>query len=127
MKIIKRNRKFVVGKSKEITLIDKGSIYLNNDNNISIHYDKKVNYDIAKKSWGFYPLPSINKRLKNFNLKAVIVESKNFNTFFIMLVINNKKKIRDFKIYCKKENINIISWLNNRNLNLIKKKFKKNN
>ena len=49
MKIIRRNRKFVVGKLKEITLTDKGSIYLNNNDNITFHYNKKINYDIAKK------------------------------------------------------------------------------
>ena len=123
MKVIKRNRKFVVGKGKDITLVDKGSVYLDNNENISVHFNKKINYDVAKKSWGFYPLPSINKRLKKFKLKAVIVESKNFNTFFVMLVIENRKKILDFKKYCKKENIKIIAWLNSKNLNLIKKKF----
>mgnify|MGYP005989422055 CR=1 FL=1 len=124
MIIKKRNRKFVVGKEKNITLVDKGSIFLKNNENISIHFNKKINYDVAKKNWGFYPLPSINKRLKNFKLKAVIVESKNFNTFFIMTVVNKKKNILDFKKYCKKENIVIIAWLNNKNLNLIKKIIK---
>ena len=43
MKIIRRNRKFVVGKLKEITLTDKGSIYLNNNDNIHIpSYDSNV-------------------------------------------------------------------------------------
>tara|TARA_Y100000768_G_C23917077_1_gene652922 strand:+ start:689 stop:1081 length:393 start_codon:yes stop_codon:yes gene_type:complete len=125
MKIIRRNRKFVVGKLKEITLTDKGSIYLNNNDNITFHYNKKINYDIAKKNWGFYPLPSINKRLKRFKLNAVLVESRNFNTFFIMLVLDDKKKIKEFKKYCKKENIKIITWLNIKNLNLIKKIFQK--
>lgn len=41
-----------------------------------------------------------------------------------MLVVDNKKKIKDFSNYCKKENIKIIIWLNSKNLNLIKKKFK---
>ena len=125
MKIIRRNRKFVVGKLKEITLTDKGSIYLNNNDNITFHYNKKINYDIAKKNWGFYPLPSINKRLKRFKLNAVLVESRNFNTFFIMLVLDDKKKIKEFKKYCKKENIKIITWLNIKNLNLIKNISKK--
>ena len=125
MKIIKKNRKFVVGKSKDITLTDKGSVYLSNNDNISISFAKNINFDVAKKNWGFYPLPSINKRLKNFRLKAALVESKNFNTYFIMLVVDNIKKIKDFSKYCKKENIKIITWLNSKNLNLIKKRFQK--
>ncbi len=123
MKVSKRNRKFKVGKSKDITLVDKGSIFLNNNDNISIHFNKKINFDVAKKNWGFYPLPSINKRLKKFKLNTVLVESKNFNTYFIMVVIDNKSRIKDFKNYCKKENIKIIAWLNNHNLRLIKQFF----
>ena len=93
MLIKKRNRKFIVGKKKNILLIDKGSIYLKKNENISIHFNKLINYDIVRKNWGFYPLPSLNKRLKNFNLKSVIVKNQKLKTFFIMLVINNKKNI----------------------------------
>jgi hypothetical protein len=123
MKVLKRNRKFKVGKNKDITLLDRGSIFLDNNDNISIHFNKKINFDVAKKNWGFYPLPSINKRLKKFKLNTVLVESKNFNTYFIMIVIDDKKRIMHFKNYCKKENIKIVAWLNNRNLSLIKKFF----
>lgn len=122
MIIKKRNRKFLVGKKKEIELTDKGSIFLKNNENISIHFNKKINYDIAKKNWGFYPIPSLNKRLKKFSLKAAIVENINFKTFFILLVLDNKKKIKDFKKYCLKEDLKFIAWLNNKNLNFIKKK-----
>ena len=76
MKVSKRNRKFKVGKSKDITLVDKGSIFLNNNDNISIHFNKKINFDVAKKNWGFYPLPSINKRLKNLNLILSLLKVK---------------------------------------------------
>ena len=83
-----------------------------------------MNFDIVRKNWGFYALPSINKRLKKFKLNAVIVESKNFKTFFILLVAKDKKKISAFKDYCKKENLKIIIWLNDYNFSLIKKYFK---
>ena len=124
MKIQKRNRKFLVGKNKNISLVDKGSIFLKNNENISIQFNGKMNFDIVKKNWGFYALPSINKRLKKFKLNAVIVESKNFKTFFILLVAKDKKKISEFKNYCKKENLKIIIWLNDHNFSLIKKYFK---
>ena len=124
MKIQKRNRKFLVGKNKNISLVDKGSIFLKNNENISIQFNSKMNFDIVKKNWGFYALPSINKRLKKFKLNAVIVESKNFKNFFILLVAKDKKKISAFKDYCKKENLKIIIWLNDYNFSLIKKYFK---
>lgn len=125
MLIKKRNRKFIVGKKKNILLIDKGSIYLKKNENISIHFNKQINYDIVKKNWGFYPLPSLNKRLWNFNLKSVLVKNKKLKTFFIMLVINDKKKISEFKKYCKNENLEILLWINNKNLTHLEKPIKK--
>ena len=124
MLIKKRNRKFIVGK-KNILLIDKGSIYLKKNENISIHFNKLINYDIVRKNWGFYPLPSLNKRLKNFNLKSVLVKNQKLKTFFIMLVINNKKKISEFRKYCKNENLEILLWINNKNLSHLEKPIKK--
>lgn len=123
MKIIKRNRKFVVGKKKNIVLKDKGSLFLENNENISIHFNKKINYDIAKKNWGFYCLPSINKRLLKFKLKALIAENKRTKSFFIMLILNNKKSLKEFKAYCLKEDLRIIAWLSKKNLNEIKNFF----
>ena len=125
MLIKKRNRKFIVGKKKNILLIDKGSIYLKKNENISIHFNKLINYDIVRKNWGFYPLPSLNKRLKNFNLKSVIVKNQKLKTFFIMLVINNKKKISEFRKFFKNENLEILLWINNKNLSHLEKPIKK--
>ena len=124
MIIKKRYRKFTVGKDKDIDLYDKGSIYLNNNENISIHFNEKINYDVAKKNWGFYPIPSLNKRLKKFKLKPVIVKNLELETYFLMLVVDQQRKIIEFKNYCKKEKLNIITWLNQKNLEKIKKFFK---
>lgn len=124
MIIKKRYRKFTVGKDKDIDLYDKGSIYLNNNENISIHFNEKINYDVVKKNWGFYPIPSLNKRLKKFKLKPVIVKNLELETYFLMLVVDQQRKIIDFKNYCKKEKLNIITWLNQKNLEKIKKFFK---
>ena len=126
MKIKKRNRKFIVGKKNDIILSDKGSLYLNVNENISIHFDQQTQYDVAKKRWGFYPIPSINKRLKKFKLKAVLIENERLKTFFIMLVINKVEKLNMFKKYCREEDLKIVAWLDNKNLELIKRFFVKN-
>ena len=124
----KRNRKFFVGKNKDICLTDIGSIFLKNNNNLNIHFSKKTSYDICKKSWGFYCLPSINKRLINLNFSTFLVENLTFKKFFILIVVNNKKCLKNFTKYCKRENLKIILELNNKNLIKLKKnsdEFKK--
>ena len=63
--------------------------------------NNKSEYDIAKKDWGFYVTPSIQNRLKKFNLEAILVyKSKNY---FLCLVKKNKKKF--FKSYLSKEKL----------------------
>lgn len=120
----KRNRKFKVGSTKKnITLTDSGSIFLKDNENINMHYNKKISYDICKKNWGFYCLPSINSRLINSNLEPYLFENTKNKKFFIFLVVNKKKAILDFKRYCKKENLKIVVKLNNKNLLKIKKYF----
>lgn len=126
MQLKKRNRKFQVGINNQISLIDKGSIFLKNNENLSVHLGQNIHYDITKKKWGFYLAPSLNKRLKKFKLQAAIIENSKLKTFFVMAVVNDKNKINQFKNYCKKEELKIIAWLNNKNLNTIKKYFEKN-
>lgn len=74
-------------------------------------------YDIARKSWGYYVTPSLQKRCKFNNLHgAIIFNTRNKQTNFVL--VNNKKKFF-FKNYLDNNGYKVISWVNN------DKKFKK--
>jgi len=75
------------------------SIKLKKDEQLTLHHGKSE-YDIAKKEWGYYVTPSIQKRLKNFNLEAILI--KKSNDFFLCLVKKNKKKDFDNFLHNKK-------------------------
>ena len=122
MKIVRRNRKFLVGKKKNIMLKDVGSIFLNSNENVTFKTLKKKEYDICKKNWGFYVTPSLNKRLIKFGYRAALVKSKDFNTYAILIVEKEKKNL--FFKYLKGQNMFLICWLNNRNLSKIERYFK---
>ena len=49
MKIKKSNRLFTAGITK-LKIIDKGSIYLKDDNQVTFRY-KKSEYDVCRKNW----------------------------------------------------------------------------
>ena len=122
MKIVRRNRKFLVGKKKNITLKDVGSIFLNINENITFKTLKnKKEYDICKKNWGYYGPPSLNKRLIKFGYYAALVKSKDFDTYAILIVEKEKKKI--FYKYLRSQNMFLICWLNNNNLSKIERYF----
>ena len=115
----KKNKKFNT-KSKlntQITLIKK--IYLKENQQITFieKFKKKIKeYDVVKKSWGYYATPSINKRLKRFKYECAIIKN-NQNKFFLCLI--NKDMKKKFNLYLKEDGQKIVCWLNSNNLKLI--------
>ena len=108
MKIKKSNRLFTAGITK-LKIIDKGSIYLKDDNQVTFRYIKSE-YDVCRKNWGYYATPSINGRLQNFGFKTFLTQNK-FKKIYINLVHSNK--IKTFKKYLKKEKSKILIELTN--------------
>jgi len=107
MKVLRKNRKFLVNKTTKVILNDVGKVILNRDELLTIQTLNKKN-EICAKNWGFYLTPSINKRLKKQNFLIALTINK-FRKKYLMLVSKNKLKI--FKDYCKKESLKIISWI----------------
>ena len=107
MKIVKKNRKFKVG-MKKIELTEKAHIFLKNNEMFTLK-NKKMEYDIVKKDWGYYATPSINERLLKFNFKTCIIRNKISKNIFILIV--EKKKIKNLNKYLKNENCKVIKWL----------------
>tara|TARA_Y100001978_G_C23643547_1_gene409567 strand:+ start:255 stop:617 length:363 start_codon:yes stop_codon:yes gene_type:complete len=110
-------REFRVGIEKDITIKDCGSINLEPNEQVSFITDKNAEYDVVRKSWGFYATPSTNKRLKNFGLRAALVKNSQ-NNYFIMLV--EKGFEDDFFAYLKKELNEVIVWLDEDEIPVLK-------
>tara|TARA_Y100001958_G_C20853722_1_gene295047 strand:+ start:163 stop:492 length:330 start_codon:yes stop_codon:yes gene_type:complete len=108
MKVYKRKkaRKFLVSKKNNIFLKDVGKIHLQEDENLTITCKEKKDFEICRKSWGYYATPSLNFRLKRKGLKAVLVKQ---NLKYFILLVDMKKKEK-FKNYIKIENYKIIRW-----------------
>lgn len=101
-------RTFSVGSEKEIRLKDCGRIELSPDEQVTFVTDAGAEYDVVRKSWGFYATPSMNQRLKKFGLKAVLIKSPD-GKFYIFLV--EKDKEGDFQRYLEREKLRLIHWL----------------
>lgn len=115
MKITRLNppRQFAVGASAQITLSDCGSIEMEPDEQITFLTDKKDEYDIVRKEWGFYATPSLNGRLPSFSIKPLLVKNLDSGRFFILLLEKGKDRI--FEEYCRKENIAVLAELDDQN------------
>ena len=127
MKIEIKNppRTFNVGPTGHIQMKDCANIELEPDEQITLKTKSGTEYDIAKKSFGYYATPSLNGRLLQFGLRAVLVKSPG-SKYYILFIEKGKENV--FFEYIQKENQEIISWLDNDEvLQTLEKKAKEAN
>ena len=98
----------VTGAGVQINISDCGSLELNPNEQVTFKTEAGSEYDVVRKSWGFYATPSINGRLKSFGLRGVLVMSK-FNKIYLLLVESDKEK--DFFEYIESDFQTFICWL----------------
>jgi len=111
MKFIESDRRYSVGKQKQIEIADKGSVTLSPDEQVTFLTESGGEVDVTRKSWGFYAASSLTERLPSFGLNAALVEDTGSRRFFLMLV--EKDKEGEFRDYLKGEGLVVVRWLNN--------------
>ncbi len=102
-------REFQVGLRGQITVFDHGKIELLPNEQVTFTLPGGAEYDVARKDWGFYATPSLNGRLENFGLRAVLIKNRGTKRFFVLLV--EKGKDAAFEEYCRTENLEAVVWL----------------
>jgi len=110
MKIIRNDppREFEVGFDKKGVIKDCGSVLLSPDEQVTLKTDAGAEYDVTRKSWGFYATPSTNGRLSSFGLRTVLVKNR-IKRYFVLLVEKGHEK--EFQEYIDQEPLDIVAWL----------------
>lgn len=102
-------RTFEVGiEGQKLVLQDCGRIELQPDEQVTFVTPSGAELDVARKSWGYYPLPSLNSRLPRFGLRGVLVRGFD-GKYFVLLV--EKGKEPDFESYLSREKQEVVVWL----------------
>ena len=101
-------REFAVGRDKQITLRDCSRIELEPNEQVTF-VTQTTEFDVAKKSWGYYATPSLNKRLHRFDLRGVLTKGADGDTFFLLLVERGKED--EFAGYLADTGMSIVCWL----------------
>jgi len=104
-------RRFTVGNSVKFDMKDCGTLTLTPDEQVTLVTDNGAEYDVARKDWGFYATPSLNGRLEQFGLRAVLIKNRGTGRYFVLLVERGHEA--SFDAYCDQENLAVISWLDN--------------
>lgn len=116
-------RVFEVGFGPKIQMKDCAHITLEADEQVTFTTESGAEYDVARKSWGFYATPSLNGRLPRFGLRGVLVKNR-INQYFVMLVEQGYEGL--FDRYLTDEGLAVVCWLDNdRDLELFEKPFEK--
>jgi hypothetical protein len=110
VKIVRQDppRRFRVGADGHVELSDCGRIELAPDEQVTFTTEAGGEYDVARKSWGFYATPSLNGRLPRFGLRPALVKGLE-EKFFVMLVERDQESA--FRAYLAAEGLALIRWL----------------
>lgn len=120
--LIEPPREFEVGQAQRIKLKDCAHIQLEPDELVTFVTEAGAEYDVARKSWGFYATPSLNGRLPQFGWRALLVKSPG-GRFYIFLVERGKEA--ECQSYMDLENHSIVCWLDNdQELETLERKLK---
>ncbi|MCH8331533.1 MAG: hypothetical protein IH946_09175 [Bacteroidetes bacterium] len=104
-------RKFTVNKNVVVDIYDHGTIDLEANEQVTFITKNGAEYDVARKSWGFYATPSVNGRLKDFGFKTALVRNDQ-NRYYVMLVEDGK--LDDFVRYITDDKQEVVEWLDER-------------
>ncbi|MFT3694660.1 MAG: class I SAM-dependent methyltransferase [Kofleriaceae bacterium] len=103
-------RTFATGRGEPITISDCAHIELAPNDQVTFTTPDGGEYDVTRKSWGFYATPSLNGRLLNYNLRAVIARGPAAK-YYVFLVERGHES--EFEQYLAAEQNVIVRWIDN--------------
>jgi hypothetical protein len=103
-------REFKAGSS--IILKDCAHIELQAEEQVTFLTETGAEYDVTRKSWGYYATPSLNGRLYSNGFKTALAKNVISGRYFVMLVESAKQNL--FLEYLGSEDMTLVEWLDER-------------
>ena len=100
-----------MGLGQRLEISDCGKIRLEPNEQVTFVTEDGKEYDVARKSWGFYATPSVNGRLVEQGFKTALVKNSK-GRLYVMLV--NPARQSEFEAYLNGEKQKIEEWLDER-------------
>jgi SAM-dependent methyltransferase len=110
LKLNEPPRTFNIGRGEPLVISDCAHIALEPNEQVTFTTPAGGEYDVARKSWGFYATPSLNARLLDFNLRGVLARSP-AHKYYVFLVERGHED--EFQRYIDSEQNVIVRWLDN--------------
>lgn len=101
-------REFTVGRDSQITLKDCGRMELEPNEQVTFATASGTEFDVARKSWGYYATPSMNGRLREHNLRAALVVNEQQRVFLLLVEVGKES---EFFNYLEQQDQTLVTWL----------------
>jgi hypothetical protein len=98
-------REFEIG---EVTLRHCADVELEPDEQITLVTGSGTEYDIVRKSWGYYATPSTNRRLAEHGLRAALAANLDGR---VALLLVERGHENEFEAYLSAERMRVVAWL----------------
>ncbi len=95
-------------KAGQVEITHYATIELDPDEQVTFVTKSGKEYDVVRKSWGYFATPSVNNRLKKFGLKAVLIQDSKGKAY-VCLVEEGKEE--EFQSYLDSDQAIIRCWL----------------
>jgi hypothetical protein len=106
-KILDPPRTFQAGRNR-LVMKDVGEIRLEPDEQVTFKTDSGTEYDVARKSWGYYATPSLNGRLPRFNLRPVLVAGQDGKQYVHLVETGFEE---EHASYLEQNSMRLLVWL----------------
>ncbi|WP_395453911.1 class I SAM-dependent methyltransferase (plasmid) [Azospirillum melinis] len=101
-------RRFSIGFGPTVTLADCGRLRLDPDEQVTCTTEAGGEYDVLRKSWGFYATSSLNGRLTRHGLRGLLALNRLGNLFLLLV---ERGQETSFARYMADEGLRIVQWL----------------
>lgn len=111
--LIEPPRTFGVGR-RGGTLDHVADVELGHDEVVTFRTDSETEFDVTRKSWGYYATPSLNGRLREHGLRAALavgVPRADGEPERMYLLLVEAGREEDFQTYIDAEHMRVVAWL----------------
>jgi hypothetical protein len=92
----------------QIEIRDCAHIELDADEQVTFKTPQGGQFDVARKSWGFYATPSLDGRLPSFGLRPALVRNCQQKHYVLLC---EKGCQTDWEAYLRDEQLTVVGWL----------------
>lgn len=97
----------VAGRGGRLEISHCATVSLDPDEQVTFSTPSGTELDVVRKSWGYYATPSLNRRLAEHGLRALLV--RNDAAAFLLLVEPGREP--ELEAYLAAERLRILCWL----------------